>query len=230
MSVNPEFIAFPWLLFGAFVYAGCLLFAVGGAQWRRLRNQRDLNILLFAILGVIFMWRLDTSFIGNQSAFTLNMHFSGATLMTLMFGWAFAMLAMSIVVLVTTLSTATPHMDALVAIPWNTLLTGVLPVLASYHLFRFADRRLPNHFFVYIFVCTFFGAALAVASVMFATTGFHYLSGSFNLEYLKYNYYSYTLLLMFPEAFLTGMLMSIFVVYRPQWVSTFDDQRYLRNH
>ena len=38
----------------------------------------------------------------------------------------------------------------------------------------------------------------------------------------------YIPLFMFPEAFVTGMLISIFVVYRPNWVTTFDDERYIK--
>jgi uncharacterized membrane protein len=33
---------------------------------------------------------------------------------------------------------------------------------------------------------------------------------------------------MFPEAFVTGMLITIFVVYHPDWVKTFDDDRYIK--
>jgi uncharacterized membrane protein len=32
------------------------------------------------------------------------------------------------------------------------------------------------------------------------------------------------------EAMLTGMAVSLMAVYRPAWVSTFDDARYLQNH
>jgi uncharacterized membrane protein len=37
----------------------------------------------------------------------------------------------------------------------------------------------------------------------------------------------YIPLLMFAEAFITGMLISAFVIYKPQWVMTFDDQHYI---
>jgi uncharacterized membrane protein len=116
------------------------------------------------------------------------------------------------------------------ALPWNALLLGVLPITISYGLFRVTDRYLPNNFFIYVFICAFFGAALSMASVILATTTTHYLSGDYNLAYMGYNYVPYGLLMMFPEAFITGMLMSIFVAYRPHWVSTFDDQRYLQSH
>ena len=36
------------------------------------------------------------------------------------------------------------------------------------------------------------------------------------------------LVLAFGEAFLSGMLVAVFVVYRPQWVLTFLDEDYLR--
>ena len=227
MSINPELISSLWLVIGTLLYVLVVLKAIFSAQWWRLKDQYDLNVLLFAILGVFFIWILKAEFAGSQSSFALNLHLLGVTLLTMMFGWAFAILAISIVLLAFSLF-ATPSIDTLYGLPWNALLTGILPVFVSYSLFRLIDRRLPNNFFIYIFICTFFGAALAMSSVIFATTVMHTITGSFSLEYLAYNYIPYGLLLMFPEAFITGMLMSIFVAYRPQWVSTFDDHRYLQ--
>jgi len=229
MGVNPEFFNNFWLVVGALVYGFILLVALSSAAWWRLRDQYDLNVLLFTILGVVYIWTLKADFTSSQFSFGLSLHLLGATLMTMMFGWAFAILAMSVVLITFTIMAAAPGSDNLLILPWNALLTCVLPVLLSYRLFRFADRCLPNNFFIYIFVCTFFGAALSMASVILASTCMHYLTGSFSVDYLSYNYLPYGLLLMFPEAFLTGMLMSIFVAYRPQWVSTFDDHRYLQN-
>jgi uncharacterized membrane protein len=36
-------------------------------------------------------------------------------------------------------------------------------------------------------------------------------------------------LLSWPEAFTTGLMLTLLVVYKPQWVSTFDDERYLND-
>lgn len=221
MSINPDFITDFWLVVGALGYGLIIILAIRSAQWWRLRDQRDLNVLICVILGVLSIWTLKADYVS-----TLNLHLIGATLLTMMFGWSFAVLAISIVIIAATIIQG----DSWITLPWNVLLSGVLPIIVSYRIFCFAEHRLPNHFFVYIFVCTFFSAALAMASVIFATTTIHVLSGAFSLEYLSYNYFQYGLLLMFPEAFVTGMLMSIFVVYRPQWVSTFDDRRYLHKH
>ncbi len=31
------------------------------------------------------------------------------------------------------------------------------------------------------------------------------------------------------ESFTTGMIMPVLVIYRPEWVATFDDKRYLQS-
>ncbi|VEB41807.1 Predicted membrane protein [Chromobacterium violaceum] len=37
----------------------------------------------------------------------------------------------------------------------------------------------------------------------------------------------YYFLLSWSEAFTTGLLLAVLTVYKPRWVSTFDDGRYL---
>jgi uncharacterized membrane protein len=40
-------------------------------------------------------------------------------------------------------------------------------------------------------------------------------------------YLPFFLLISFSEAFITGMLITTMVIYKPEWVATFDDKRYL---
>jgi uncharacterized membrane protein len=35
--------------------------------------------------------------------------------------------------------------------------------------------------------------------------------------------------MLFPEAFINGALMTLLIVYYPEWVSSFNDDRYLKN-
>ncbi len=37
-------------------------------------------------------------------------------------------------------------------------------------------------------------------------------------------------LMMLPEAMLSGMLMTGLVVFRPEWVATYSDARYVDGH
>ena len=214
---------------GAIIYGWVLFKALRAAQWWRLRNPDDVNVLLYTMLGIVILWSINTDIRVGESPAGPTLHLLGATLMTLMFGWAYAVLAMSLVIIVFILFTAPAMIDSLLILPWDILLTGVLPVSLSYMIYRLVDHYLPNNYFIYLFLSAFFSAALTLASVILATSIAHAVSGSYSIDNLLYSYIPYGLILVFPEAFVTGMLMSVFVVYRPEWVSTFDDERYLRN-
>ncbi len=76
----------------------------------------------------------------------------------------------------------------------------------------------------------FFGAALAVATVGLATTAAMVLAGAYPLEYLLSHYTPYaTLFIGWGEAFTTGMAVTVMAAYRPQWLETFDDSKYIQN-
>jgi len=97
-------------------------------------------------------------------------------------------------------------------------------------MFRLLDRRLPNHFFVYVLGNGFFGAALAVAAIGLATTAVMAMAGVYPLDYLLAQYTPFaTLLISWAEAFSTGMAITVIAVYRPAWLETFDDVRYIQN-
>ena len=202
------------------LFAIAVLVACFRAPWYHLKESASLNVLLAIVVGVMVIWTLRAGFAPG-----LDIHFLGTTLLTLMFGWEFAILAITLVLLAHGINNG----SSLLAVPGNSLLLGVLPAVVSHAIFRFSDRRLPNNFFIYIFVCAFFGAGAAVASVILVTSALHWLGGVYTWEYLWQNYTRYMPLVMVPEGFITGMLMSLFVAYRPEWVSTFDDSRYLKD-
>jgi len=96
-------------------------------------------------------------------------------------------------------------------------------------VYRLIDSRLPNNFFVYVFGIAFAGAAVAVGTLGLATTSLLASAGIYPTAQLFDLYLPYYLLLAWSEALFTGMTMTLFVVYKPEWVATFDDRRYLRN-
>jgi len=109
-------------------------------------------------------------------------------------------------------------------------LQAALPAAVSWGVFRLLERRLPNHFFIYVLGNGFFGAALAVAAVGLATTAVMALADVYPLDYLLTQYTPYAaLLIAWAEAFSTGMAITMMAVYRPAWLETFDDARYIQN-
>lgn len=153
----------------------------------------------------------------------LSMHLLGASVFTLCFGPALAFIGLSIVLLGITINGAAGSFSFAL----NALLVSGTAIFLSHFFSQIVSRRLPNHFFVFIFVNAFFGSALMVLGVGFVLTSFMAVSGVYELDYLLAEYLPYFVLLGFSEAWLSGLVITLFVIYRPGWVASFDDTRYL---
>jgi len=209
----------PWLIV---LWAGFGLFAwllLRRANWSLLAQPDNQRIFLVTCAAVLGLWLIKT---GIKPG--LDFHMLGASALTLMFRPWFALLGLALINAALSL-----HSGEYAAYPANLLIMAVLPVTVSWLIFRLADQRLPNHFFIYIFVNAFFGSALAIAAVGLGSTLFATASGAYELGYLLEEYLPFYLLIAWAEAFATGMLITLMVVYRPEWVATFDDRRYLHS-
>jgi len=188
------------------------------APWLRLKESEQLNVWLGMVVLLTLIWSLKA---GVKPG--LSLHFLGATIFTLCFGPHLAFIGLSLVVLGITLNGAAGP----VAFAANSLLLAGLGVLFSHWLWRVSSYVLPKHFFVYIFVNGFFGSALTIIGVGLVATVLLALGDAYAWEYLFQEYFPYFLLLGFAEAWMSGMLLTLFVIYRPHWVGTFDDTCYL---
>ena len=104
-----------------------------------------------------------------------------------------------------------------------------IPVAVAWKVHVFAQRRLPPNFFIYIFVGTFFGAGVALGAGGLAAACALAFGAGLPARLVFGEYVPYLLYLAWGEAMLTGMVLTLMVVYRPRWVITFDDARYLKN-
>ncbi len=190
-------------------------------DWRRLAEPRQMNLFLGATVVVLALWQIRT---GVRPGLTFHLY--GLSALTLMFGFWRASFAGALVLSINVVF----GRGSLMALGLDALLQAVLPAAVSWSVFRLLERLLPNHFFIYVFGNGFFGAALAVASIGLATTAMMALAGVYPLDYLLAHYTPYAaLLLSWSEAFLTGMVVTIMAVYRPAWLETFDDAKYIQN-
>ena len=154
----------------------------------------------------------------------LELHLVGAALFMLCFGPWLALIGLGIVHAVVCLNGG----GAWTTLALNSLLTTGVGVGASYASLRLAERWLPQQLFVYIFANGFFGTGISIFSIGLASAVLMSVAGAYPLAYLQEEYLPYFWLLGFSEAWLTGTLITLFVVYRPAWVVTFDDASYLR--
>ncbi len=190
------------------------------APWKRLVRQDTFNVWMGMCVGLMLMWSIKT---GIKPG--LNFHLLGTMLMALMFGARLAMVGMAVVLVGVTLAGSAGW----TALGVNWLLTGLLPVTLSYLLFWIVDRKLPNHLFVYIFVNAFIGAGAVVVLTGLATTLLLILCGTYSSHYLTQNYLPYYVLMGWSEAMMTGMAVTLMTAFRPAWLATFSDVRYLKS-
>ena len=224
MNIPDHLLPPLWYWLSHLAAVAALALALRRAPLASLRENWRLNLLLGACVTLMVLWSIKT---GVKPG--LNFHVLGATALTLMFGWRLALLALAVVTFGVTLAGAADGVGAWQALSLNFLLMGALPVAVSQGIFHYVDRKLPNHFMVYVFLCGFFGAALAMAATGFGASLVMALSGTYTVDYLTSQYLPYFILMGWSEAILTGMAVTLMAVYRPAWVSTFDDVRYLQN-
>ncbi len=155
----------------------------------------------------------------------LNVHFMWLSALCLTLGWRFAMLSATIALIGVTLI----GKESWAMLGVNGLLGVAAPISLTYLLYSLSFHKLPRHLFVYIFVCAFFPGALAIATKMGLLAGYYFLDGTYNWTTLTDNYLVLITLMLFPEAMLNGMTMTLLIIYKPQWVYTFYDKFYLQD-
>lgn len=194
-----------------------LLFAASRVAWRQLDGQAA-NAWLGACVVLLGFW------LGRAGLEPgLSFHLLGGTVFTLLMGPALALLALAAVLL----GLAAGGQLEWLALGLNFLLSLLPPVLLTSLLLRLAQRRFAANVFVYVFVNAFLcGAASLLLAAACGLTAL-VLAGAYPLEHVLENALPYYFLLAWSEAFTSGLVLAILVVYRPHWVVTFDDARYL---
>lgn len=216
MNFSPELLSNYLILASNIIYATLLIAALLKAPWYHLKNNTDFHVLLGSCLIVWTIWH-------NSAGVTPGMefHLLLVTTITLMFGWPFAILAVSIVQLGLTLEGQAYWATYAV----NAICNGIIPIGITYGLYWLVYWLLPRNFFIYIFVIAFAGGALSMllsrlsGLAILTTTGVDLGDEPF-----------FILVMLFPEAFINGFIMTLLVVYRPKWVSSFNDQCYLSHN
>lgn len=211
----------PWLLGASGVISlVILILALVQRPWQALTSDRGLqHRWLAASVAVVLLWQLRA-----HSVDWLSLHLMLTALLTLIFKAPLALLTN----LLANLSLLVLGKAGWPLLGVNVLITGVVPIAIVVSIWRLVDRYVPDNLMLFLFLCGFFGAALATLGTGLAGLGLVML-GATDPEavYLAKEYALFLPLLMPSEAFLTGMLLSVLMVYHPSWVATFDRYRYI---
>ncbi len=199
----------------ALVLVAALAAAARAAHWRQSFATGALHRFFGGALALVLLWSARAD-LGQAVALQLV----GVPLLTLMLGPALAIWSAALAA--PFLAVVFDHSAGTVV--WSALFLGVLPALMTDLGRRAVAQWLPAHPFVYILGNGFFITGLSAAAAQLCAAALLPGIGSSLLA----QYAPFILLIGFGEATLSGMLLTLMVVYLPNWVSTFEDRHYLQ--
>jgi len=201
------------------LYALALYYALRLAPWRRLRDSEQLHVFLGACVSLIVLWSMRIEAVPG-----LQFHMLGVTTLTLMFGWSLALLGASLALLAVTLNGAASW-DGLVL---SAFTLALLPITLTQVLLVLVRSLLPKNFFIYVLVNAFLTGGLVALVSGYAAIGLLLWSGSHDLAGLRETVLPFFPLMFLPEGLLNGWIITVLAALRPHWLSSFDDDLYIR--
>ncbi|MGU9853400.1 energy-coupling factor ABC transporter permease [Pseudomonas koreensis] len=217
--IGAELLSSTSLTLGWLIYLPVLLWAVVRAPWVELFSDSRRQHLLFGTVFALFLlWLVRRDFDTGVSY-----HFIGMTAVTLLLDWPLAIVGG----LIAQLGLVLLGRQDLAAVGVNGTLLILLPVLITEGVAILVERAQPRNPFVYIFCSGFFAAALSALLCLTLSLGLLWYDGLFAMPEWLEDFIGYLWLLIFPEAFINGMVISALVVFSPEWLETFNRTRYL---
>lgn len=208
------------LLLCALLYALVLLYALKQVRWVELITDSRRHHLFFGSVFALFaLWLVRREFDNG-----LTVHFIGLTAVMLMLDWPLAIVAGSLA----QFGLCLLGLDDPAALGANALLRILVPVGVTLILSRALESFEPRNLFLYIFISGFFAAGLAAATTVLVGMGLLQWSGTLQGPESLIELFGYLLLVMFPEGFINGTAVAALIVFYPDWMDTFNTDRYLQ--
>lgn len=209
-----------WMtLAAALLWLVCLIGAARSANWQALaaRSERQ-HVLLGGLLALLLLWMLTLRVIDE-----VWIHLLGVTTLTLIVGWRFTILGGGLVLLIYLWLQNQPLETAPLSWVFTIFLPATTTRLLAHGLRHYGFRNL----FVYMLGAGFGGGLLSVLLATGLAMLVFWLIGQSEWVLRALENWPFLLLLMFPEGFINGMLVTAFTVFYPDIVKTFDDDFYL---
>jgi uncharacterized membrane protein len=195
--------------------AAALALALGLRPWRLLTGGRLLTPLLATLALLPWLWALPA-----LQAMPLQLQWSGACLVLLMLGWPLAIPVLCLSALVAALISPLSWTEALELAAW----LGVVPATLGLAVGAAVRRLLGTHPFIYLLGRAFLGSAFCLFAAGLLRQWVGHAPAGVSPELTVVAHW----LMAWGDAVVTGMLVAIFVAYRPQWLATWSDELYLR--
>ncbi len=192
-----------------------LAIALTFKPWRLLANTALISPLLAALVITPWLWALPW-----LHRMPIQLQLSGACLIGLVLGWPLAVPVLCIVALTTGLIAPVPWQQQIDMALW----LGIVPATLSFLLGMALRRWVWKNLFVYILGRAFLGTAIC----LFVSGALAQWSGQILTVTVEPDLAMVARwLLAWGDAVVTGMMVAVFVAFRPQWLATWSDSLYV---
>lgn len=214
-SLIPDHLLWISTILMAITLSLCLRYS----DWRALFSVPLRQHLIFASLFfLVILWLISVRVFDG-----LWLHFLGVTAVTLLVGWRFTMVVGAAASCGHALLISQPLGGA----PLAWLVSVLIPASLSRLLVLWLRRRPQSNLFVYLLGAGFGGGVLAAIGLSLASLAVLAMVGQTERVYSALEHWPLIALIMFPEGFINGMVLSVVVVLNPEAVKTFDSDKYM---
>jgi uncharacterized membrane protein len=208
----------PGLVGACIVLAAWLLALVWPELRAVLRRPQRLHLVLGTAVALAVLWSV------HARIEPISFHLLGTPAAVLLLGWRLGVFAAALAEAALLALGGT----SLGAAPAGWLLSAAFPGLVIVSIAWATRFYLPRNPFVFIFACAFFGSALALFTTWLGAELLLGWAGQATPGGPNHSLLSFMPLAILPEAFINGAIMSVLVIYRPEWVRLYDEAYYAR--
>ena len=205
-----------------------LLWAFRGGYWKVLIKPSVINSVLGGIVALGLAWNVKASLPGMaaEALVGLSFQFFGASLLVAMYGVRPAIVMLAGVTTIISLISSWTLEDAL----RQFLVLGAFPAITACLVIRLINRFLPKHLFIFILGHGYVAGVMSIIIPSLVLMLWHqaFAAQVWGLSMDIVDWFVTLVILSFTEGSLSGMLLAVFVIYRPHWVPAFSDAEYLK--
>jgi len=206
-------------LVAANIFVGAILIlALFFVHWQQLlNNQRIQHLLGLCATSLFFGWMIRAGISDG-----LGIHFYLITAVHLLLGWQLAIWVACFAMLGTVLI----GLESFSGFGVNMIVSVITPLLTNYVIWKLHDRSQMTNPFSFIFLVACLGAASSVFTGGLVMTALLAGAQVYPLETIVNEFWIYLPLIALPEATINGLIITVLIVYYPEWVRLFDEKRY----
>ena len=220
MNLSAGLFSANWYISFNVLFGALLLLSFYFINWSNLYADKGLQHRLgFALVAVITIWSVRA---GVSEG--LGIHFFLITAVHLIFGWQLAIWVVAFALLGMALS----GKEVWQGVGINAFVSAIVPMLCTYALWRIHIAKKMYNPFAFIFLVCFAGAILSVIASGLFMTWLLWAANIYELSFIVDEFWIYVPLIALPEATINGIIVTGMIVFRPQWVKFFDQDKYYR--